>query len=71
MPKLNNLAHLFGCGVESVVCLPSAYLDLPLGAIYKCKMVWEPVVERFQTKLAGSKSKLLSRGGRLLSLIHI
>ena len=33
---LNNLAHFFGCGVDY---LPSSYLSLPLGAIYKCKAI--------------------------------
>ena len=33
-----------------------------MGAAFKCKAVWDPVVERFWKKLAGWKSKLLSRG---------
>ena len=39
-----------------------------MGAAFKCKAVWDPVVERFRKKLAGWKSKLLSRGGRLTLL---
>ena len=58
---LHQLAHFFGCGVDS---LPSTYLGLPHGAPYKSKIVWEPVIEKFQ-RLAGWKSKLLSKGGRL------
>jgi len=50
VPELNNLAQFFGCGVDY---LPSSYLGLPLGATYKCKLVWDPVVERFWKKLAG------------------
>jgi len=50
VPKLNNLAYFFGCGVDY---LPSSYLSLPLVATYKCKAVWEPVVERIRKKLAG------------------
>jgi len=50
VPKLNNSAHFFGCSVDY---LPSSNLGLPLGATYKCKAVWEPVVERFQKKLSG------------------
>ena len=38
---------------------------LPHGASYKCKTKWEPVVEKFQSRLARWKSKLLSKGGRL------
>ena len=47
---------------------PSSYLGLPLGATFKSKAVWDPVVERFRKKLAGWKSLLLSRGGRLTLL---
>ena len=65
VPELDNLAQFFGCGVDS---LPSSYLGLPLGASFKSKVVWEPVVERFRKKLAGWKSVLLSRGGRLTLL---
>ena len=42
--------------------LSSSYLGLPLGASFKSKVVWEPVVERFRKKLVGWKSVLLSRG---------
>ena len=62
VPDLHQLAHFFGCGVDS---LPSTYLGLPLGASFKSKIVWEPVIERFQKRLSGWKSKLLSKGGRL------
>ena len=47
--ELNNLAQFFGCSVDS---LPPSYLGLPLGASFKSKVVWEPVVERFRKKLA-------------------
>jgi len=60
-----HLAQFFGYGVDS---LPSTYFGLPLGTSYKCKTVWEPVVEKFQRGLAGWKSKLLSMGGRLTSI---
>jgi len=41
---LPQLAHFFGCRVDS---LPSTYLGIPLGASYKSKVVWEPVIEKF------------------------
>ena len=63
--ELNNLAQFFGCGLDYI---PSSYLGLPSRATYKCKVVWEPMVERFQKKLAEWKSKLFSRGGRLTLL---
>jgi len=50
VPELNYLAQFFGCGVDS---LPSSYLGLPLGASFKSKAVWDPVVEWFRKKLAG------------------
>ena len=50
VPKLNNLAQFFGCVIDS---LPSSYFGLPLGASFKSKVVWDPVVERFRKKLAG------------------
>jgi len=62
VPNLPQLAHFFGCRVDS---LPFTYLGIPLGASYKSKIVWEPVTEKFQRRLAGWKSKLLSKGGRL------
>ena len=57
--NVNALTHFFGCRVDY---LPSSYLGLPLGASYKSKAVWDPVVERFRKRLAGLKAKLLSRG---------
>jgi len=61
VPNVNALAHFFGCAVDY---LPSSYLGLPLGASYKSKAVWDPVVEKFHKRLARWKAKLLSRGGR-------
>jgi len=58
----HHLAQFFGCRVDF---LPSSYLDLPFGASYKCKIMWDLVVEKFQRRLVGWKSKLLSKGGRL------
>ena len=65
VPNVHDLTRFFGCGVEY---LPSSYLGLSLGAPYKSISVWDPVVERFHKRLAGWKSKLLSRGGRLTLL---
>ena len=65
VPNVHVLASFFGCGVDY---LPSSYLGLPLGAPYKSIAIWDPIIERFHKKLAGWKSKLLSRGGRLTLL---
>jgi len=68
MPNVDVLARFFGCAVDY---LPFSYLGLCLGASYKSKTVWGPVVERFYKRLAGWKSRLLSRGGRLTLLKSI
>jgi len=65
VPQIFHLAHFFGCGVEY---LPCSYLDLPLGAPYKCKALWEPIVERFHKRLAEWISKPLSKGVRMTLL---
>jgi len=65
VPNVDDFACFFGCGVEY---LPFFYLGLPLGAPHKSIVVLDPVVERFHKKLAGWKSNLLSRGGRLTLL---
>jgi len=56
------LAGILGCSIDS---FPTSYLDLPLGAKFKDKSIWEYVVERFERRLSGWKSKYLSKGGRL------
>ena len=64
-PNVHVLACFFGCEVDH---LPSSYLGLPLGALCKSTTIWNPVIERFHKRLAGWKSKLLSRWGRLTLL---
>jgi len=64
VPELQHMARLFGCGIDY---LPLSYLCLPC-VNFKSKVVWDPIVERVNKKLAGWKSKLLSKGGRLTLL---
>ncbi|KAI8551239.1 hypothetical protein RHMOL_Rhmol06G0169400 [Rhododendron molle] len=47
--EIGALAQLLGCKVN---LLPAVYLGLPLGSSYKSKTVWDPVVEKFQKRLA-------------------
>ena len=61
VPSIHHLATFFDCGVSA---LPSTYLGFPLGASFKSKAIWDPIVERFQKRLGGRKSKMLSKGGR-------
>lgn len=64
--NIEELAADLGCKVG---CLPSSYLGLPLGAKYRSKAIWDPVVERFERRLASWKKVYLSKGGKL-TLIH-
>lgn len=45
--------------------LPATYLELPLGASFKAKGVWDGVVERVQRHFAGLKRQYLSKQERL------
>ena len=65
IPNIHHLASFFDCGISA---LSSIYLGLPLGASFKSKAVWDPVGERFQKRLSGWKSKMLSQGERLTLL---
>jgi len=63
--NIHLLACFFGCEVSA---LRSTYLGLPLGASFKSIVVWDPVVERFQKRNTGWKSKMLSKEGKLTLL---
>lgn len=60
--NIDNLASAFGCKIST---LPSSYLGLPIGGPFKSKAMWNPVIERFDRRLAGWKKQLLSKAGRL------
>lgn len=60
--NLENLTSFFGCKAAS---LPTSYLGLPQGAPFKNVAVWNPVMERYERRLAGWKRQYLSKGGRL------
>ena len=59
--NINDLALDFGCKVGS---LPSTYLGLPLGALFKSVTMWDGVEERFRRRLAMWKRQYISKGGR-------
>ena len=46
--------------------LPMKYLDLPLGAKFKDKTIWNPILEKMERKLAGWKCLYLSKGDRVI-----
>ena len=45
--------------------LPMKYLGLPLGAKFKDKAIWNPILEKIERRLAGWKHLYLSKGGRV------
>lgn len=51
-----------GCKISTLL---ASYLGLPLGASYKSKRIWEPVIEKMSSRLDSWKAPLLSKGGRL------
>lgn len=59
---IENMTWIMGYKIRSI---PVTYLGFPLGANYKSKRIWEPVIDRISSRLDSSKSLLLSKGGRL------
>ena len=56
------LVAVLGCKQGS---FPMKYLGLPLGAKFKDKTIWNPILEKMERKLAGWKKLYLSEGGRV------
>ena len=53
---------VLGCKQGSLL---KKYLGLPLGAKFKDKTIWNPILEKMEKRLAGWKSLYLSKGGRV------
>ena len=62
VPNLEDLVQILGC---KIVSLPMKYLGLPLGATFKAKLIWNPIIERMEKRLAGWKRHYLSKGGKV------
>ncbi|XP_023759766.1 uncharacterized protein LOC111908165 [Lactuca sativa] len=62
MQEVARWASTLGCEPSA---LPFTYLGVPVGANMNLKKNWEPIIERFRSKLSKWKSKSLSFGGRL------
>ena len=60
--NLDLLLIVLGCKQGT---LPMKYLDLPLGAKFKDKAIWNPILEKIEWRLAGWKHLYLSKGGRV------
>ncbi|XP_059638933.1 uncharacterized protein LOC132281228 [Cornus florida] len=59
---IQDLANILGFGVGSFLI---SYLGLPLGAMSRRTSIWDPVVERFERRLAGWKQQYLSKEGKI------
>jgi hypothetical protein len=62
VPDIELLANIMGC---NITYLPMSYLGLPLGAKFKSKQIWDPILEKMEQKLAGWQRMYLSKGGRV------
>ena len=65
VPNVHVLAEFLGCQIGS---LPLTYLGMPLGASHKSPIIWNPILEKIEHKLAGWKKMYLSKGRRLTLL---
>ena len=60
--EMRMLRGRCGCKQGS---LPMKYLGLPLGAKFKDKSIWNPILEKMERRLEGWKRLYLSKGGRV------
>jgi hypothetical protein len=63
--NISDLADSLCCHIG---VLPLSYLGMPLGALYKAVMVWNPILEKMERRLLGWQKLYLSKGGRLTLL---
>jgi hypothetical protein len=59
---MDYLVDILGCQLG---CVPMKYLGMPLGAGFKEKTIWNPIIEKVEKRLAGWKRLYLSKGGRV------
>ena len=57
---VHTLAEILGCRVGE---LPMSYLGMPLGTSHNSPSIWNPILEKFERKLAGWKKLYLSKRG--------
>lgn len=58
VPHIEELANSLCCNISSLLL---HYLDLPLGATFKSKAIWDGVVEKMKKRLASWKKIYLSK----------
>ncbi|XP_026451452.1 uncharacterized protein LOC113351704 [Papaver somniferum] len=52
-----------GCTITD---FPIPYLGMPVGASYRCRRIWDAVIENFEARLQGWMGRCLTYGGRLI-----
>ena len=62
VPNFHELVEILGSRESA---LPLKYLGLPLGASFKDKSIWNPILEKMERRLAGWKRLYLSKGGKV------
>lgn len=60
--ETSQWANILGCEAGT---MPFKYLGVTIGANMNQAKYWTPIIEKFQSKLSGWKSRTLSFGGRL------
>ena len=60
--NLDLLLNVLG-GKQGI--LPMKYLGLPLGAKFKDKTIWNPILEKIERRLVGWKRLYLFKGGKV------
>jgi hypothetical protein len=65
VPNLSNLAESLCYHIGKLLL---SYLGMPLGALYKVTVVWNPILEKMECRLSGWQKLYLSKGGRLTLL---
>ena len=63
--NLDALANILHCRVGS---LPMKFLGMSLESSFKTTSIWNPLLEKMESKLFGWKRLYLSKGGRLMLL---
>ena len=63
VPNFEMLVDALGCKQG---LLPMKFLGFPLGAKWKDRAVWIPIIEKVEKRLVGWKRLYLSKGGRLI-----
>ena len=63
--NMGELVAILGCRQSS---LPITYLGLLLGAKFKDRAIWNPILEKMERKLASWKHLYLSKGGKVTLL---